>query len=52
MNVKSYWVKVIENHWTTVVNKQFFKVQDANVFLKEMQEKYTDPKYTVIKEVY
>lgn len=36
MNVKSYWVKVTENNWTCIVNKQFFKVQEANAFLKEM----------------
>lgn len=52
MNVKSYWIKVTENNWTLLVNKQFFKVQEANAFMKEMQEKYTDPKYTVIKELY
>lgn len=52
MNVKSYWVKVVENHWTSIVNKQFFNVQEANAFLKEMREKYTDSKYTVIKENY
>lgn len=52
MNVKSYWVKVIENHWTCLINKQFFTVQEANLFLKEMQEQYSDPKYTVIKELY
>ena len=52
MNVKSYWVKVVENHWTCIINKQFFNVQEANAYMKEMQEKYTDPKYTVIKENY
>lgn len=52
MNVKSYWVKVIENHWTCLINKQFFNVHEANEFLKEMQEQYKDPKYTVIKELY
>lgn len=52
MNVKSYWIKVVENHWTCLVNKQFFNVQEANLYLKEMQEQYSDPKYTVLKEYY
>lgn len=50
--MKSYWIKVTEGNWTLLVNKQFFKVQEANSFLKEMKEKYNDPKYTVIKEYY
>lgn len=50
--MKSYWIKVTEDNWTLIVNKQFFKVQEANSFLKEMKEKYNDSKYTVIKEYY
>ena len=52
MNIKSYWVKVIENHWTCLVSKQFFNIHEANAFFKEMQEQYKDSKYTVIKEIY
>ena len=47
----SYHVKVTKK-FETVVDKQIFKVADANKFVKEMKEKYPVPEFVVTREWY